>query len=1086
MFHLYQHHDLEALASLISVLRQRAAPKSPLTADTMVVANRGMARWLQSRLASDEGIAANLALPVPGRFVWDTLRDTLPGEPDSTDYERERLTWHLYALLPELKVTAVQRYLAAEPRERYRYQLATALADVFDAYLIHRRDILADWEAGRESSQSPADWQAPVWRALVQRLGARHRAALMTEFLAAADGGTIASANLPDPIYALALSDLPPDYLRLFHALSHYVDVHFLLPNPSATYWGDTSRQALAGGDGPSAHPLLSAFGRAGRDLLRVVYSDEFPAVHEPDLGEALAPQPPNGDELLQRVQRSVIEGEPAVDETGIAADDPSLQVHSCHGPWREMQVLQDRLLDLLSRWDHLEPRDVLVMVPNIAGYAPAIHSVFGAADADRYLPYRVTNTPRRDRHPIVHTFQHLIELPLSRWTASEVLALAAVPAVRRAFELADADLEQLRHWVPAAGVRWGLDGADRAANSAGFEQNSWQFGLDRLLLGLSQSDDLALVDGVAPWSDLEGGPATAIGRLWHLIDRLRTWRDRLNEAATAPAWQNRLNAMADDLFAVDSDAPTEAAALNTVRDAVAILEGADASLHHETLSWEAVREALLGALAGSGQRQPLVSGGITFTGIEALRGVPYTVIAMVGMDDGAFPRQDGQREFSLLQKYPRTGDPSVRDTDRLTFLQSLMSARRCFYISYTGRNRIDGEALKPSPAVGELLDYLHTWHFSGWPRHAFEQALVTEEPMHPFSPAYFQGKQGLFTYDGDWRAAAVAQQGERTRAPPLSDDSRLDSETATPLDLAGLIAFFRHPPQWFFREALGLVLADETDPPDDAEPRVLDGLAQHGLRERLWDQALRLGWRELLREPDALERARGQLPPAPLGGAAYAQAADTVNQLLPLYWRWREEHTSVAIDCRLDDGTRIMGRVTELGGTAMRRLRPGPLRAKQLLPWWLAYLALVAQGDERVLEVAGSGEDGLDTRRAHLAPHTARRYLGEAVAWFREGLARPLLFEPYVAEHYLAQRAKTDKTTGDHTTPDAALRSTNGWLSNQWQPPHAARDPWLLPLFTEGREPLGATAADSDLATMAEAILVPLRTHLQAVEAPA
>ncbi|HKJ95799.1 MAG TPA: exodeoxyribonuclease V subunit gamma [Gammaproteobacteria bacterium] len=79
MFHLYQHHDLSTLASMLAALRERAAPASPLAADTVLVPNRGTARWLQAELAASEGSAANLELPVPGRSVWQARRDTLPG-----------------------------------------------------------------------------------------------------------------------------------------------------------------------------------------------------------------------------------------------------------------------------------------------------------------------------------------------------------------------------------------------------------------------------------------------------------------------------------------------------------------------------------------------------------------------------------------------------------------------------------------------------------------------------------------------------------------------------------------------------------------------------------------------------------------------------------------------------------------------------------------------------------------------------------------------------------------------------------------------------------------------------------------------
>jgi len=1128
MFHLYQHHDLEALAALLAALRERAAPASMLAPDTIVVPNRGTARWLQAQLAAAEGVAANLALPLPAPFVWRVLRDTLPGEADSSEYTRERLGWHLYAVLPAVAVPQVQRYLAPEPRERQRYQLAMRLADVFDAYLVHRRDVLAQWEAGEVSAEPPAAWQAPVWQALVQRLGPRHRARLLAELLERAQAGRLDTSRLPATVYAFALADLPVDYLRLLHALGRYIEVHFLLPNPSAGYWGDLQRRPVARVDGGGAgsvheaapdpafgarrpaaaamasagpagappapgpgatgdgHPLLASLGRAGRDFLRVLYADELAAIDEPDLGAALAPAPPGEACLLHRVQSGLIAGEPGVSGAGMAAEDVSIQVHACPGPLREMQVLHDRLLDLLARWPDLEPRGILVLLPDVARYAPAVHSVFGAAEGERAIPYSVADRPRRDLHPIAQTFQQLVELPLARWTASEVLALAGVPAVRRRFELDEGDLELLHQWVAAAGVRWGLDRESRrAAGAADFEQNTWVFGLDRLLLGLAQREEDILIDGVAPWSDLEGASGAAVGRLWLLLERLRFWRERMAEPADAATWHERLNAMAGELFAADPDDPDESAALDTVHEAAAVLEGAAAALGPAPLAWEAVREALRGAFAGSRQRQPMVTGGVTFAGLEPLRGVPFEVICMAGMDDGVFPRQDGQRELSLLHKHPRTGDPSVRDADRMTFLQALASARRCFYLSYTGRNLQDGEALQPSPVVGELLDFLHGHYFTGADRAACRRRLVTEQPLHPFSPRYFEadshsGGGRLFTFVAHWRRAAEAQRGPRQDPVPFLDATELEApEPAEPIALADVQRFFRHPARWFFRERLRLPLDDAETRLEDEEPRALDALARHLLRERLFARACAAGAAAVATEPDALERARGALPPPPLGSTGYAPAAADVNALLGLHWQWAaspDGESDREIELALAGGARLIGRIAGAGETQLRRLRPGPLRLHSEMPWWLEYLALAASGHAVGLSLAGVTEGQVQHKQARLEPAEARRLLEAAIAVFQQGCRRPLLFEPYLADAFLEKRASK--------TPAEALDSINGWLSNRRYPPHPVNDDWLQPLFEPFPQPLGRSPAESPLVQITEAVARPLREHLRVPDA--
>jgi exodeoxyribonuclease V gamma subunit len=166
-----------------------------------------------------------------------------------------------------------------------------------------------------------------------------------------------------------------------------------------------------------------------------------------------------------------------------------------------------------------------------------------------------------------------------------------------------------------------------------------------------------------------------------------------------------------------------------------------------------------------------------------------------------------------------------------------------------------------------------------------------------------------------------------------------------------------------------------------------------------------------------------------------------------------------------------------------MRRLRPGGLRLGHKLPWWLAYLAVVASGHEIGLRLAGTRDGNARQLAGQIDAETARAYLQAAVEHYRDGHTRPLLFEGYVGEHYLDQRAKTSETTGAPKPPAEALKSTNGWLSNTWQPPHPVRDPWLAPVFGPSPEPLGTGVDDSSFVQLTEAVAYPLQQHLEQVE---
>lgn len=59
------------------------------------------------------------------------------------------------------------------------------------------------------------------------------------------------------------------------------------------------------------------------------------------------------------------------------------MRVHACHGPARQIDVLRDVLLGALADDPTLEPRDILVMCPDIDTFAPLIVAGFGLGESD-------------------------------------------------------------------------------------------------------------------------------------------------------------------------------------------------------------------------------------------------------------------------------------------------------------------------------------------------------------------------------------------------------------------------------------------------------------------------------------------------------------------------------------------------------------------------------------------------------------------------------------------------------------------------------------------------------------------------------
>jgi exodeoxyribonuclease V gamma subunit len=240
--------------------------------------------------------------------------------------------------------------------------------------------------------------------------------------------------------------------------------VHLLLLHPSPALWDrlaaaapDVRRRASDPTRATPRHPLMASWGHDVRELQLLLGAASASEHHPVDI---------DGQRLLQRLQREIRADDPPGRPEPLAPDDRSVQVHACHGRARQVEVLRDCVLGLMADDATLEPRDVLVMCPDIEDFAPLVSATFGAIDGDDERPdlrVRLADRSVRQTNPVLGAVSALLDLVAGRMAASAVLDLADREPVRRRFAFDDDDLGRLERWVADTGVRWGIEAAHRA-----------------------------------------------------------------------------------------------------------------------------------------------------------------------------------------------------------------------------------------------------------------------------------------------------------------------------------------------------------------------------------------------------------------------------------------------------------------------------------------------------------------------------------------------------------------------------------------------------------------------------------------------
>jgi exodeoxyribonuclease V gamma subunit len=932
LLHIHFSNRIEKLADALAEEFARAPPADPLAPETVVIGHAGMDEWLKRGLAARLGITANLDFSQPAAFVWRMLRARDPGLPTHSPLDRGPLVWRLYAALGAgAQAAETARYLAAGD-ELSRFELAAALATVFEQYQIYRADTIFEWEAGKSAGGS-ASWQAALWRR-VAGAATPNPARLYRSFAKHAD--ELPANALPARVSVFGVSALAPMYLALLAAIADSRDVHLYVPNPSRAYWGDIeSEKRLArwrltqperAEYATSGHPLLAALGTQSRDFIELLHGIER-AVTEEHFAQ------PRGESLLARLQADMLDLREAL-ECPCKADD-SVLIHACHSRRREVEVLHDALLAAFERGPDLGPEDILVMAPNMDDYAAHVAAVFGAAPDERHIPWSLAEQSVQGEHPLATALLTLLALPDSRLKASEVLGLLELPAVAARLGLDEAALENLRRWIKETGIRWGWNGSHRAALGLPAEVAfTWRFGLDRLLAGYALApDDERTWEEIAPWTALEGQSARALGPLCAFVGQLERWREALAEPRPLAAWVAAIRELLALFLPVTRDG---IAAVERLRKAANDLESeAELSGFDGDVPRAVAHAALAARLAVPHHPRPFLSGRVTFCALAPMRSIPAKIVWLLGMSEADFPRHGHAPTFDLIAAHPRRGDRARRAEDRALFLDALLGARSAFHASYIGRGERDDEERPASVVVNRLVDVLERMG-------AQRGAIVVEHPLQPFSPRYRPEPLRAASFAKEW----LFEPKRTAPTRPFAATPR-SAETPEAIALADLIRGLCNPARRYLN-ALGVASHRLDEPAKDEEPLALDGLEQWRLKDALLARWLATGAKfdpESLRDECA---ARGLLPPGEAGRLVFADCADqcrmVARTVLELVQGKRLQKRKVDLSL---GRWRVHGTIADVyAGAGLIHARAGGLRAKDRLAIWIEHLALAACAD--------------------------------------------------------------------------------------------------------------------------------------------
>lgn len=993
MFILHSSNKTENLLEHLCAIISNAPLTDPFAKEVFLIQSQGMERWLSQQLAGKLQLFANFEFLFPGKFFSQMARQI--NQQIQTDiFARELMVWRIESLLRDLDApvfSVLKQYISGENTDLKRFQLATHLAQIFDQYQMMRPMLLNDWQQRKLHYFSATEkWQQALWLKLSTQIAEQHRGALWLQAIAKFNDlapGKL-SAELPERISIFGLNTLPPLFMEFIQGLARHTDVHFYLLNPAQAFWADMVNSKRADLQAfENGHPLLASLGQQGREFQQMLLDRAF----ELEL-DSFEDNPKESLSNLQQLQNDMLSNLSAAMPM---VNDRSISIHSCHTRMREVEVLKAQLLHALEADHKLELRDIVVMAPDIQQYAPFISGVFDE------IQHAIADRSLRSSNSTFDAFLRFIRLTQSRFGWQQVMDLLSQAEVYRCFGLSETDVELIQHWVAETHIRWGKSAAyKKQLNLPETPENTWQAGLERLLMGYAVGTEDDFFAGILPYSEVEGSSAQALGGLHDFLQLLFSASSKLAKNYTLAEWASHLLAYADLLFPVEHiDDTAQQAEKQQLNEIFLELSEQFATIHDQPVSLSVILAWLEGRIEEMKSSNGFLRGQLTFCSMLPMRSIPFKVIALLGMNEGEFPHIDQHLTFDLLGKDFQTGDRSKRADDRYQFLEILLSARQQVIITYIGQSISENESIPASVVIHELLDVMQ--------EHYQLDSLIIKHPLQSFSPRYFKTETGLISYSHTDFATAQALSAHKAEQQ-VWWQGEIQAETQTVIEVQDLLRFYRHPQKYFLQQQLNIRLQGIKADEQEHEPFSLEGMDSYLLNHQ---------WIEAKLQQDNLSLAKlktqGRWISGELGVLTFNAQEQEIDKFVD---KIVTKHAGVSADpvsVDLSVGSmRLVGTIANQYTKASLIYRYTPMKGKDLIIAWLQHLILNRHGARTTHLIS------LDEYLTFLPEYINDNELEQFLQLYLQGQTRPNAFFTEATFAYIKQQSVLNNPKSRSSVP--------------------------------------------------------------------
>ncbi|MFI4853104.1 MAG: exodeoxyribonuclease V subunit gamma [Candidatus Makana argininalis] len=847
MYIIYHSNNTDMLKIIVSLLISvKKKNVDPLKPEIIVVKNKNISEWLKIKLSEQLGIYSNIKFITISKFIWTMISNLLPNIKYKYIQNNSIMTWKIMSLIPNIinnkYFLKIKLYLNNNDIVK-KFKFSRSLSYIFKQYLIYRPDWLKSWINGKlvNGLSEEQIWQSFLWRKLIHNKLNYNELILQNYdnfhyFEKIIKNKYLKKKKLPNRAFIFGISSIPPMYIKLLELLGHYMDIHNMIINPCKNYWGDIEYLNLF-------EKIINKYIKENNNIISVKKKKKNIFKQNIDkfkLGnyflsswgkkckeyiylisnlnriiEINAFIKPNNTNILNLIKKDILFLKKysfddkkniyknKILKRMIKKKDFSISINSCINFFKEIEILYEKILFLMSQDHKLKPQDIIVMAPNINIYLPSIKSIFGNYHLKNNLPFYISDIISKEINLISKAFIRLLNLPFIKLSTKEIIKLLEVKSISYKFKIKNKEIDILKKWMLESGIK--LESDEEKKNDKLITNfNSFNFGFNRMFLGYAMESCYGYWNNILPYDKTYGLSSVLLGNFYNLINNIKYFKKKLSKPKKIKSWFAISEMIISSFFCATSYKEKDVLIL-IKKTWKKILKNCYKSQFKDKISIKLITEELFNILNKKKIINNYLFGKINFCNIKSMSSINFKIVCILGINDNIFIKKKNRNNFNLIYKYPRIGDKNILEDYKYCFLESMLSAKNIFYISFIGNNIKNNNINTTSIFVNELIDYISNNFYIEGDKNLDNKQMMINVIKHIFK--YHENKiflkPNIFYFK---KKNFYLKQNLKTLKHDLSLNSKLLLNFKNKiLKLEDMIIFYKNPIKTWFIKNLGI-----------------------------------------------------------------------------------------------------------------------------------------------------------------------------------------------------------------------------------------------------------------------------------------